>query len=360
MLHDIIINKLTILQERFYKLKQLIEHPNHIQNNKDFHSISKEYAHLAHIVTYFEQWLNIQKEILHTKEILTDIDLHDLALDELKKLNIIENNLEKKIKILLLPTDPNDKYGCFIELRAGTGGKEAAIFSGELFRMYTRYAETQRWNIEIIHATYGEYGGYKEIIAKISCNGAYNQLKFESGGHRVQRVPYTESQGRIHTSTCTVAVIPKIPDIKLPNINPNDLRIDTFRSSGAGGQHVNTTDSAIRITHIPSGLSVECQDERSQHKNKSKALSILRSRLYAMNIKRRKIEESNFRRNLIGSGDRSDRIRTYNFQQGRVTDHRIDFTSYKLSDVMDGALGILIKPIICKYRSKLIDQLTQL
>lgn len=288
------------------------------------------------------------------------MDMYDVVQDELKTFYLNQHNLEQNLKILLLPIDPNDKLGCFIELRAGTGGKEAAIFAGELFRMYARYSELRRWKMEIINATYGECGGYKEIITKIPYKGAYSLLKFESGGHRVQRIPHTESQGRIHTSTCTIAVIPEIPDIELPSIDPHDLRIDTFRSSGAGGQHVNTTDSAIRITHIPSGLVVECQDERSQHKNKSKALSVLGSRLHAIETKRRQQEVSCTRRNLLGTGDRSDRIRTYNFQQGRITDHRISFTSYKLNDIMNGELDILIQPIINQYQSDQLNKLLEL
>lgn len=353
----VIINKLVILKKYFYKLEKLIENNHYINDYQHLCSLSKKYAQLVDIVMCFESWLNIQKKISYTKEMLSDIEMHDIAQDELKALYLDQNDIEAKLKILLLPKDSNDKYGCFIELRAGTGGKEAAIFTGELFRMYVHYSEVNRWNIEIIHVAYGECGGYKEIIAKVPCRGSYSKLKFESGGHRVQRIPHTESQGRIHTSTCTVAVIPEIPNNMSFDINSNDLRIDTFRSSGAGGQHVNTTDSAIRITHIPSGLSVECQDERSQHKNKSKALAVLKARLYTLNMRRLQKEESDMRRNLIGTGYRSDRVRTYNFQYGRITDHRVDFTSYKLIDIMNGKLDILIQPLIHKNHIKLLDQL---
>lgn len=356
-MNPVVINKLIILKEYFYHLKKSIEHSNMINDYKQSYILSKKYSKLIDIMTCFENWLDIQQKIDHTKTMLSDVDMYDLVQDELKELSINKTDLEEKLKILLLPKDFHDKYGCFIELRAGTGGKEAAIFTGELFRMYIRYSEIKRWNIDIIHATYGECGGYKEIVAKISYRGAYGKLKFESGGHRVQRVPHTESQGRIHTSTCTVAVIPDIPNNKSLNIDFNDLRIDTFRSSGAGGQHVNTTDSAIRVTHIPSGLSVECQDERSQHKNKAKALSVLNARLYAIDMQRRQKEESNMRRNLIGTGYRSDRIRTYNFQRGRITDHRVDFTSYKLIDIMNGQLDILIQPIINRNYIISLDQL---
>lgn len=356
----IIINKLIILKKRFCKLAKLLTQPNIIQDQKRFRKLSAIHAKLVDIITNFESWLNIKQKIVYTEQMLSDSDMHDLVQDELQVLHVNKNDLEKKIKALLFPHDPHDKCNCFIELRAGTGGKEAAIFTGELFRMYARYAEIQRWNTEIINSTYTENGGYKEIIAKIAYQGSYSKLKFESGGHRVQRVPNTESQGRIHTSTCTVAVIPEIPDISVFTIDPNDLRIDTFRASGSGGQHVNTTDSAIRITHIPSGVSVECQDERSQHKNKAKALSVLRSRLYTMDIQKRQKEKSDIRRNLIGTGDRSDRIRTYNFQQGRVTDHRIAFTSYKLIDIMNGKLDILIKAILLKHEDTLLSQWLEL
>lgn len=354
----IIINKLKILKKRFNILEKLLENHNITHDQKNFHSIVKEHAQLSNIVMHFQHWLDIEQDIICIKNMLTDTDIQDIVQDELKIFHIKKKNIEKNLKILLLPKDPHETCGCFIELRAGTGGKEAAIFTGELFRMYARYAETRKWKMEIINATYGECRGYKEIITKISYEGAYGVLKFESGGHRVQRIPHTESQGRIHTSTCTVAVIPEIPDIELPHIYPNELRIDTFRSSGAGGQHVNTTDSAIRITHIPTGLVVECQDERSQHKNKSKALSVLKSRLYSLEMQRRQQEESHTRKNLLGSGDRSDRIRTYNFQQGRVTDHRISFTSYKLHDIMHGELDILLQPIMYQNQSEQLDKLS--
>lgn len=357
-MHPVIIHKLKKLQKRFNKLENSLKNNDISYNQKRSQLINKEYAQLSNIIINFEYWLNIEQDIIHIKNMLTDIDMYDIAQDELKIFYIKQKKIEKILKKLLLPKDPHDKYGCFIELRAGTGGKEAAIFTGELFRMYTRYAEIKKWKMEIINATYGECGGYKEIIAKTSYNGAYGTLKFESGGHRVQRIPHTESQGRIHTSTCTVAIIPEIPYTKLPKIQPNELRIDTFRSSGAGGQHVNTTDSAIRITHIPTGLVVECQDERSQHKNKSKALSVLTARLYSIEMQRRQEKESNTRRNLLGSGDRSDRIRTYNFQQGRVTDHRISFTSYKLNDIMNGELDILLKPILNQHQSEQLDKLS--
>jgi peptide chain release factor 1 len=258
---------------------------------------------------------------------------------------------------LLLPKDPNDQRNIFLEVRAGTGGDEAAIFSGDLFRMYTRYAESRRWQVEVLNAQEGEHGGYKEIIARIVGDGAYSRLKFESGAHRVQRVPETESQGRIHTSACTVAILPEADEIDQIEINPADIKMDTFRSSGAGGQHVNTTDSAVRITHIPTGIIVECQEERSQHKNRAKAMSVLQSRIMAAKEEKQASEQAETRRLLVGSGDRSERIRTYNYPQGRITDHRINLTLYKLDEVMSGQLDQVIDPLISEYQA---DQLALL
>lgn len=356
-MHPAIIHKLTILQKRFYKLKQSIEYANVINDYQRLNTLSKEYSKSINIITCFEKWLSMQQTISYTKEMLSDVEMYEIVQDELKKLCVNKDALEEKLKILLSTEDFHDKCGCFIELRAGTGGKEAAIFTGELFRMYVRYLEIKRWHMEIIQYTYGEFGGYKEVVVKVFHRGAYGKLKFESGGHRVQRIPYTESQGRIHTSTCTVAVIPEIPNNISFHINTNDLRIDTFRASGAGGQHVNTTDSAIRITHIPSGLSVACQDERSQHKNKAKALAVLSARLYAINMQQRQKEESDIRRTLVGTGYRSDRIRTYNFQHSRITDHRISFTSHKLTDIMNGKLDIIIDSIIHHNNMIWLDKL---
>ena len=291
---------------------------------------------------------------------LINLGLYDEARDALaaagKSLAEIEE-VEQQLQILLLPKDPNDEYNCYLEIRAGTGGDEAGIFAGDLFRMYSRYAESKRWRVEMLSANESEQGGYKEVIVKVSGDGVYGQLKFESGGHRVQRVPKTESQGRIHTSACTVAVMPELPESEMPEINPADLRIDTYRSSGAGGQHVNTTDSAVRITHIPTGIVVECQDERSQHKNKAKAMSVLASRIVQAEQERQAAEQADTRRNLLGSGDRSDKIRTYNYPQGRVTDHRINLTLYRLDEVMNGKIDELIQPIITEYQA---DQLAAL
>ncbi|WP_017004703.1 peptide chain release factor 1, partial [Enterovibrio norvegicus] len=265
--------------------------------------------------------------------------------------------LEEELQVLLLPKDPNDDRNCFLEIRAGAGGDEAGIFAGDLFRMYSRFAESKGWRVEVINANSSEQGGYKEMVAKISGDGAYGVMKFESGGHRVQRVPATESQGRVHTSACTVAILPEVPEAEVPDINPSDLKIDTFRSSGAGGQHVNTTDSAIRITHLPTGTVVECQDERSQHKNKAKAMSVLAARLIKAQEEKLAAEQASTRRNLLGSGDRSDRIRTYNYPQSRVSDHRITLTVYRLDEVMEGNMNCLIEPIALEFQA---DQLAAL
>ncbi|UVK76936.1 MAG: peptide chain release factor RF1 [Sodalis sp. Fle] len=349
--------KLELLQKRHEEVEMLLGATCVITDQDRLRALSKEYAQLTDVTICFQSWQHVQKNILTAEQLLEDVEMRDMAQNELKQFRANLAGLEQQLRLLLLPKDLDDEHGCFLEVRAGTGGDEAALFAGDLFRMYSRYAEIYHWKVDIVSANDGEHGGYKEIIAKISHEGAYGQLKFESGGHRVQRVPNTESQGRIHTSACTVAVMPEIPEAELPVINTSDLRIDTFRSSGAGGQHVNTTDSAIRITHIPTGLVVECQDERSQHKNKGKALSILGARLRAAELQRRHQEESSTRRNLLGSGDRSNRIRTYNFPQGRITDHRIGLTLYRLDEVIEGKLDLLIQPLMQEYQA---DQLTAL
>jgi peptide chain release factor 1 len=287
----------------------------------------------------------------------SDPDIRALAEDELENAQSQLQTLEKDLQLLLIPSDPFDSSNLFLEVRAGTGGNEAAIFAGDLFRMYSRYAEIRGWQVEVLSESEGEHGGYKEIIARVIGHGAYSRLKFESGAHRVQRVPETESQGRIHTSAATVAILPEIAEVEQIDINPADLRIDTFRASGAGGQHVNKTDSAIRITHLPSGIVVECQDERSQHKNRARAMSLLQARLLAQEQQKQQAEQAQSRRILVGSGDRSERIRTYNFPQGRVTDHRINLTLYKLPDIMLGHLDAVIDPLIQEHQA---DQLAAL
>ncbi|WP_303820306.1 peptide chain release factor 1 [Actinobacillus minor] len=354
---DSIINKLESLSERHEELQALLGDATIINDQDKFRAYSKEYAQLEEVVSTFNRWKKLHSDIEEAQILLDDPDMKDMAAEEIEANKAEIEQLEQNLQILLLPKDPNDEYNCFLEIRAGTGGDEAGIFAGDLYRMYSRYAEGKRWRIEELSANESEQGGYKEIIVKISGEGVYGQLKFESGGHRVQRVPKTESQGRIHTSACTVAVMPELPESEMPEINPADLRIDTYRSSGAGGQHVNTTDSAVRITHIPTGIVVECQDERSQHKNKAKALAVLASRIVQVEKEKQAQEQADTRRNLLGSGDRSDKIRTYNYPQGRVTDHRINLTVYRLDEVMNGKIDELIQPIITEYQA---DQLATL
>ncbi|SET49016.1 peptide chain release factor 1 [Thorsellia anophelis] len=353
-----IVRKLETLQERYEELQALMSDAQVISNQDRFRAYTKEYAQLGDVITCFTKWQQAQEDLVTAQSLLDDPEMVEMANEEIDAAKSLIENLESELQILLLPKDPDDERNCYVEVRAGTGGDEAAIFAGDLFRMYSRYAESKRWRVEILSANEGEHGGYKEVISKISGDGVYGLLKFESGGHRVQRVPETESQGRVHTSACTVAVMPEIPEAELPEINPVDLKIDTFRSSGAGGQHVNTTDSAIRITHLPTGIVVECQDERSQHKNKAKALSVLASRIKAAEDEKRHNEEASTRRNLLGSGDRSDRNRTYNFPQGRVTDHRINLTLYRLDEVMEGKLDMLIEPIVQEHQADLLSALS--
>lgn len=352
-----IVAKLEALLERHEEVQVMLGEPSVIAEQERFRALSKEYAQLTDVVKCFRDWMQAQDDLATAEELLDDPEMRDMAQDELKAAKETIEQLEQQLQVLLLPKDPNDERNCYLEIRAGAGGDEAAIFAGDLFRMYSRFAEARRWRVEVVSYNDGEHGGYKEMIAKISGDGVYGVLKFESGGHRVQRVPATESQGRIHTSACTVAILPEVPEAEIPDINPIDLKIDTFRSSGAGGQHVNTTDSAIRITHLPSGLVVECQDERSQHKNKAKAMSVLAARLRAAEEEKRHQEEASTRRNLLGTGDRSDRIRTYNYPQSRVTDHRINLTLYRLEEVMEGKLDMLIQPIVQEYQA---DQLAAL
>ena len=345
------------MQERYEELQALLGDPSVINDQDKFRAYSKEYAQLEDVVQCFGKWRKLQSNLEEAEMLLDDPSMREMAMEEIEESRGEIERIEQQLQVLLLPRDPNDEYNCFLEIRAGTGGDEAGIFSGDLFRMYSRYAEIKRWRVEVMSANESEQGGYKEVIVKISGDSVYGQLKFESGGHRVQRVPKTESHGRIHTSACTVAVMPELPESELPEINPSDLKIDTYRSSGAGGQHVNTTDSAVRITHLPTGIVVECQDERSQHKNKAKAMSVLAARIVKAEEERRAAEVSSTRRDLLGSGDRSDKIRTYNYPQGRVTDHRINLTLYRLDEVMNGKMDELIQPIITEYQA---DQLAAL
>lgn len=354
-----ILVKLESLVERYEEVQHLLGDPTVIGDQDKFRTLSKEYSQLEEITKCFQAYQQSQEDLVAAEEMAKedDAEMREMALEEIKDAKETIERLNDELQILLLPKDPNDDRNCFLEIRAGAGGDEAGIFAGDLFRMYSRFAEKKGWRIEVMSSSEAEHGGYKEMIAKVSGDGAYGVLKFESGGHRVQRVPATESQGRVHTSACTVAIMPEIPEAEIPEIKATDLKIDTFRSSGAGGQHVNTTDSAIRITHLPTGTVVECQDERSQHKNKAKAMAVLAARIAQAEEAKRAAEVSDTRRNLLGSGDRSDRIRTYNYPQGRVSDHRINLTVYRLSEVMEGDLQALVDPVIQEHQA---DQLAAL
>ncbi|WJW75945.1 peptide chain release factor 1 [Thiohalobacter sp. IOR34] len=341
-------NKLENLVDRFEEIGALLSQPEVIGDQQRFRELSMEYSQLEPVVTSFRAWRQATEDLAAAEEMRADPELAEMAEEEITDARNRLEALELELQKQLLPRDPYDNSNIFLEIRAGTGGDEAALFAGDLFRMYARYAEQRGWRVEILSESEGEHGGYKEIIARIIGQGAYSRLKFESGVHRVQRVPETESQGRIHTSAATVAILPEIPDAEAPEINPADLKVDTYRASGAGGQHVNKTDSAVRITHLPTGIVVECQDERSQHKNRARALSLLAARLESMEREKREAEQAQTRRSLVGSGDRSERIRTYNFPQGRVTDHRINLTLYKLDEIMAGNLDLVIEPLIAE------------
>ncbi len=354
-----ILLKLEGLTERHEEVGHLLSDPETIADQNRFRELSKEYSQLEEVVETFANYQRIIEDISTAEEMLKDSDpeMRELAEEDYKESKMLVEPIELELQKLLLPKDPNDDKNIFLEIRAGTGGDEAAIFSGDLFRMYSRYSEKQRWQLEVMSENASEQGGYKEIICKISGDSVYSRLKFESGAHRVQRVPETESQGRIHTSACTVAVMPEADELDDIELNPSDLRIDTFRASGAGGQHVNKTDSAIRITHLPTGTVVECQDGRSQHKNKAQALSVLKSRLLSSQEEAAHDEQAEARKSLVGSGDRSERIRTYNFPQGRMTDHRINLTLYKLDEIMQGDLEQVIGPLSSEFQA---DQLASL
>jgi len=356
-----ILNKLNALVDRHEELAGLMSDPEIISDQNKFRSMSKEYAQLEPVVACFKKYSQAKKDLSNAEEMTrdNDLDLREMAEEEKNIASKTIEESELELQKLLLPKDPRDDSNIFLEIRAGTGGDEAAIFAGDLFRMYSRYAELRNWKIEIINQNQGEHGGYKEIIARIVGDGAYSRLKFESGAHRVQRVPETESQGRVHTSAATVAIIAEADEIEQIEINPADLRIDTYRSSGAGGQHVNKTDSAVRLTHIPTGTVVECQDERSQHKNKARAMSLLQARIMDAEIEQQRSEQAQTRKSLVGSGDRSERIRTYNFPQGRVTDHRINLTLYKLDEFVEGALDQVIDPLINEYQAEQLSALSE-
>jgi len=344
--------RLQQIQARFEEIALLLSQPEVMADQNQFRELSVEYAQVEPLVKAWDAFQGNEQVMADARQMLADPDLKELAEEELAHAEQLGEELEQTLKMLLLPRDPDDDNNIFLEIRAGTGGDEAALFAGDLLRMYTRYAETRGWAVEILSANEGEHGGFKEAIARVAGRGAFSRLKFESGTHRVQRVPETESQGRIHTSACTVAILPEREDIENVDIQDSDLRIDTFRASGAGGQHVNTTDSAIRITHLPTGIVVECQDERSQHKNKARALSLLSARLLEEEQSRQKAEQAESRKLQVGSGDRSQRIRTYNFPQGRVTEHRIGLTLYKLDDILSGNLDMVIDPLQQEHQAE--------
>ncbi len=352
-------HKLESLCERYDEIAALLSEPETQNNQNKFRALSQEYAQITPLVEVYKKRTDAlaQKTSALGMANDSDPDLRELAKEEIAEAEQLIEKLENDLQILLLPKDPNDTRNIFLEIRAGTGGDEAAIFSGDLSRMYQRYAERKGWQAEIISESLGEHGGYKEVILRVSGRDVYSQLKFESGTHRVQRVPETESQGRIHTSACTVAIMPEVEEVDAIDINPADLKVDTYRSSGAGGQHVNKTESAIRITHLPSGVVVECQDERSQHKNRARAMSLLASRLLSAEQEKHHAEQSLTRKLQVGSGDRSERIRTYNYPQGRLTDHRINLTLYKLDDILQGGLEHVVQPLISEHQAELLTQL---
>jgi peptide chain release factor 1 len=355
---DSIRRKLEKLDERFEEISRLLSDAGVISKQNQFRELSMEYSRLEDLVGRYRRFLALEGDAATAKELAADKDPATRAMgeEELAELSPQILGQELELQSLLVPKDPHDDSNIFLEVRAGTGGDEAAIFAGDLFRMYARYAESKGWGVEILSESPGEHGGFKEVISRIIGRGAYSLLKFESGTHRVQRVPATEAQGRIHTSACTVAILPELEEVEAVDLNPADLRVDTYRSSGAGGQHVNKTDSAIRITHIPTGIVVECQDERSQHKNRSRAMSLLKAKLLSAEREKQQSAQAQSRKLQVGSGDRSERIRTYNFPQGRVTDHRINLTLYKLDDVMKGNLDELIRALNQEHQAEELAQ----
>ncbi|MEO1767724.1 peptide chain release factor 1 [Thiobacter aerophilum] len=352
-----LLARLRQLSSRLEELNQLLSAEDVTSDLEQYRRLAREHAEIAPVVELFRAYERTLQDQSTARDMLHDPDMKAFAEAELAEAEARLAELELELRKALLPRDPNDERNVFLEIRAGTGGDESALFAGDLFRMYARYAERQGWKVEVLSHSDGEVGGYKEIIARVSGPGAYSRLKFESGGHRVQRVPETETQGRIHTSACTVAVLPEADEIGDVDLNPAELKIDTFRASGAGGQHVNKTDSAVRITHLPTGIVVECQDDRSQHRNKAQALAILAARIKDMRLREQQARQAATRKSLIGSGDRSERIRTYNFPQGRVTDHRINLTLYKLPQILEGDLDDLIQALQSQHQA---DQLASL
>ena len=354
-----IAGKLSHLSKRLDQLNQLLSHENAAADMENYRKLTREHAEITPIVELYQAYRLNERDIEAAHDMQSDPLMREFAETEIRegkeKLTRLENELQKK----LLPQDPNDERNIFLEIRAGTGGEESALFARDLFRMYSRYAERQRWQVEVISESPSDIGGYKEIIAEIIGHGAYSKLKFESGGHRVQRVPATETQGRIHTSACTVAVLPEADEVSEVVLNPAELRIDTYRASGAGGQHINKTDSAVRVTHLPTGIVVECQDGRSQHKNKAQALAVLAARIKDKQLREQQAKQAATRKSLIGSGDRSERIRTYNFPQGRITDHRINLTLHKIDQIMDGDLSELTDALMAEHQAELLATLAE-
>jgi peptide chain release factor 1 len=354
-----ISDKLEQLSRRLADLDAQLASEDATHDRDNYRKLTREHAEIAPVVELYRAYRGAEQDIRSSQELLADPEMKDLAEAEIAARREDLARLEGELQKALLPRDPNDERNLFLEIRAGTGGDESALFAGDLFRMYSRYAERQGWRVEVISHNPSDLGGYKEVIARVIGFGAYSRLKFESGGHRVQRVPATETQGRIHTSACTVAVLPEADEVDDVVINPAEIRIDTFRASGAGGQHVNKTDSAVRITHLPTGIVVECQDDRSQHKNKAQALSVLAARIKDKQVREQAARTAAQRKSLIGSGDRSERIRTYNFPQGRVTDHRINLTLYKIDQIMDGDLDELIEALAAEHQAEQLAQLAE-
>ncbi len=349
--------KLEHLSRRLEEVDALLASPEVAQDMDQFRKLSRERAEVEPVVTLYQDYRQAEADLASAQEMLADPEMKDLAEEEVEAAKARLPELETDLQKLLLPKDPNDDRSVILEIRAGTGGDESALFAGDLFRMYSRYAERQRWQVEILSASESDLGGYREIIARLVGQGAYSKLKFESGAHRVQRVPATETQGRIHTSACTVAIMPEADEVGDVDLNPADLRIDTFRASGAGGQHINKTDSAVRVTHIPTGIVAECQDGRSQHQNKASALRVLAARIKDVQVREQQAKEAATRKSLVGSGDRSERIRTYNYPQGRVTDHRINLTLYKIDQIMDGDMEEITAALIAEHQAEQLAEL---
>jgi peptide chain release factor 1 len=349
--------KLDQLANRLVELDELLMSEGATAHMDNYRKMTREHAEIGPLVALYADFGRAQDDLSEAQEMLADPEMKDFAQDEIEAAKARMAQLERDLQTMLLPKDVNDERNIFLEIRAGTGGDESALFAGDLLRMYTRFAERNRWQVEMVSESASDLGGYREVIVRLVGNGAYSKLKFESGGHRVQRVPATETQGRIHTSACTVAVMPEADEVEDVNINPADLRIDTFRASGAGGQHINKTDSAVRLTHLPTGIVVECQDDRSQHKNKASALKVLAARIKDVQLRAQQASEAATRKSLIGSGDRSERIRTYNFPQGRMTDHRINLTLYKLDFIMDGELTELTNALAAEHQAELLAAL---